>query len=196
MALLRANIVLAGAWNPAILTPPWMCEHHIIEDTQVDVQLSMQPPSVTYTSGGFRWNARTDRLMVEAEDVALWSQCADFAVAVLDKLPHTPLSALGVNFVFDQSAARALDVPGQMSASVATHLKGEIVEEIHIVRVRQEGWTMNLKSAVSTSDPVLDFNFHCEVVNPEDVRAGLDSAQQLHKRALDVVRLITHGRQP
>ena len=194
-ALLRANIVLKGAWNPAILTPPWMSEHGIIQDTQADVQLSVQPPSVTYTSGGFRWNARTDLMMVETQTITDWRRCSHFAEAVLDKLPHTPLSAVGINFVFDQQTVGALDLPGATSAAVCAHLGGELVEELHIVRVRSDGWTLNLKSVGRAEQPMLDFNFHHDVSGSAEVRTALGNASSLYERALEIVELMAHRRQ-
>ena len=195
-ALLRANIVLTGSWNPAILTPPWMSEHGIIEDVQADVQLSVQPPSVTYTSGGFRWNARTDRLMVESQVATDWARCAEFVASVLAKLPHTPLAALGVNFIFDQRGGGALDLPGDASAAVCAHLRGEILEEAHIVRVRGEGWVLNLKSVARAAQPVLDFNFHHDVSSGEYVKAALGRAPSLYCRAGEIVEMVSQRRQP
>ena len=153
-------------------------------------------PSVTYTSGGFRWNARTDLMMVEPQEIADWRSCSDFAAAVLEKLPHTPLSAVGINFVFDQQTVGPLDLPGATSAAVCAHLGGEMVEELHVVRVRSEGWTLNLKSVGRAEQPMLDFNFHHDVSGSGEVCAALGNASSLYERAAEILGLIAQRRQP
>jgi len=103
------NVVVAGAWNPAILTPHFVLTSLFQEDEgtpiAVEVALDRSVPTRMRHDGIFVVH-EPGRLTVAPERPAfqgLW-KAAGIAQRAIEELPRTPLVAAGVNvrFKFDE----------------------------------------------------------------------------------------------
>lgn len=108
----ETSLVVAGAWNGAILTPEWMLRYGLgqtREEAQgVVVQASLpagpfgalEPPR--FTLPGFTYAARPDALVlmpaaVDEPSLELLARCA---AGVVSTLQHTPMAGIGHNLEF------------------------------------------------------------------------------------------------
>lgn len=100
------NTVVAGKWNPAILTPKGIAEHifNKTDDTPIEVLVpldAMGPPRVRIE--GFFVSANFDRLVIDCEKNNWESleKSRDYCCNAINALPKTPVSAAGFNIRYE-----------------------------------------------------------------------------------------------
>ena len=150
------NIVLVGAWNRKIFTPPWLHQHLRFSDgEQLEITFEMQPDlPVIYRTRDLVLKLQADRLIVgprRIDDECLLKM-EQFACSLLDKLPHTPLVAIGINFDFKE----------ENPPNTATQL----FTQSDIVDLGADGWTVEgQKLARSLKKNSIDYNIGLELKN-------------------------------
>jgi hypothetical protein len=102
------TVVLAGAWNPAIFQPGWIARHVFgvpagaeIKVTAVQMLIGQQQKLVTYIRDvGFAVSSnRLEIFAVEGSESA-FKAAEETTARIVELLPHTPISAYGINFHF------------------------------------------------------------------------------------------------
>ena len=103
------NLIILGGWNPRIFTPEWLLRHVYevgdsnIEGTQLKVEFPLEPGKpYRYSASGVRITPSLTRVMFEPLDPgeATLQLMERATIALLRTLPHTPVSAFGINFKF------------------------------------------------------------------------------------------------
>jgi hypothetical protein len=108
--LQETSLLIAGAWNPAILTPAWLLQHAMQQpDIQAHMVQAVFPTTLNgafdfprFALPGFTYTARNDAMVLLPEaltQVAL-DTVENVAARILDKLSHTPIGGVGHNFEF------------------------------------------------------------------------------------------------
>ena len=103
-------IVVLGSFNPAIFTPDWLEQHKLIgaEDAE-----KARQGAIAVTRHVTRFETDWFILQVTDEQFSVTSNgpltptIKDLAIGALSLLPHTPVSALGVNFFAHYKMATA-----------------------------------------------------------------------------------------
>jgi hypothetical protein len=93
------SVVLVGALNPAIFQPAWLAAQNLISDSEcksakVNV-ISPQAADITFLDFGLQ--VLQNRFTLRTVDVSKSTKICDLVVGILTKLPHTPLTAAGIN---------------------------------------------------------------------------------------------------
>jgi hypothetical protein len=172
------TIVITGAWNVPIFTPPWMGKHLFgyANDVEFPVAQLLSPQGETN-----RFYIRN--LGVQAEPTRLclflnggeqeFVRLEGLLTKILATLPHTPLGALGVNFRLIAKPASdevldKLDTHEQLS----THY--EVTSTRHITRIQIDAdWICNVDRRSDHDGMTSDFNFHFEKFGDVDDKAPL-----------------------
>lgn len=94
-----ATIVLRGNFNPAIVSPSWLLHQELIGQDDFDSQMVeiINSSVAVYSTGWLTCHVTDDRLQLGVVDAADFERLRDLAVGVLNTLPHTPISSLGIN---------------------------------------------------------------------------------------------------
>jgi hypothetical protein len=102
--LFEANIVLvANELNVSIFNQLWLVRNGVLEEGDFGPGTVISPPAVVIPTPHFQLTFIADRVQVEFTDDLSGADAARIAVEkILQKLPHTPFVALGVNFVLGQ----------------------------------------------------------------------------------------------
>ena len=174
------NIVLLGGWNRNIFTPQWVASSlgHVDE---VGFQLAVDDPNLPFRISfrDYVLTVRSDRLQLYSTIVSDESLhgTRDLAVRLLEMLPHTPISALGVNFAW-----RELDPPRSLlplftlDDTIPLADAGKIATDTAIKR--SFPWkesVLNLTIALSAAGHVrVEFNFHWAVAGAVDATQHLN----------------------
>ncbi len=92
------SIVLIGRFNPAIFQPTWLREMGIEHDIpETDPNLLIFKNLANFTIGSHAYYVQTNRFQLTTT-VAPWVSILDVAVKIFrENLPHTPVSAFGIN---------------------------------------------------------------------------------------------------
>lgn len=98
--ILFSNIVLVGSFNPAIFSPAWLAKNDVISEDEANAaEEPVTHPQVAQISiEHLTITVETNKFMVRyASDPAVRS--LDIVVQIFkDLLPHTPISAFGINY--------------------------------------------------------------------------------------------------
>src|SRR6478752_7533850 len=107
------NAVVAGAWNPAALTPNGIRQNlfKVGKEVPMGIELAIeevQPPRVRHD--GLVVVVATDRLIVapEISNVANLKRAANLLISAVQALDQTPLRAAGINLRFSHPDPNAL----------------------------------------------------------------------------------------
>jgi hypothetical protein len=184
----ETSLVLAGAWNPAILTPSWVLRYGLDRppDTQEQVQIAL--PAGQGVVFDFPRYGLADLAYVVRPEALILNPSAHtpdgFAViervagGMLRHLPHTPVNGIGHNFEFRDSnpAGETLDVFTSASQDVAEHAPDgwESVSTLisSSFRVDSANVIANVQRQFDGANVIVKFNFHHPISN-------LDQAQQV-----------------
>lgn len=106
----ETSLVIAGAWNPAILTPPWVARHGLEREGDVQVQVFLPVASggavevPRYVFRELSYLVQPGALILALnEDQDDYSVLENTAARALAVLQHTPVSGIGHNFEFRQT---------------------------------------------------------------------------------------------
>ena len=91
------NVVLVGAFNPAIFHPEWYLRHELIQEGSPEASQVVSPQVSQIQIDGVTVTCLPERLTFETGDPIAFSRVQDLAIGTLRLLPHTPVTAIGIN---------------------------------------------------------------------------------------------------
>lgn len=166
----KTTVVIAGAFNPAILRPQWVAVHGLGYPENHEFQVEMLAPvggagSTRYNFDGFSYSAgfKSVTLHLKSTDFAQCHKSLLGVANVLTQLPHTPVAGLGFNFGFVVE-----DPPAELLALLATHDEmtdsfagdSEVVTRRWGNTVKWEGVLVNIDCELAGGQATIAFNFH------------------------------------
>lgn len=171
-------LVIAGGFNPAIFSPPWMARNlfGIPEGEEVEVTSVLD---VAEQTG--RHYIQNIGLVVQPQRLAIYLDEMDEEVigraqavfaSIAETLPHTPIAAFGVNFLFEQLAVIAEVVDALMPRDGVEGLgqvnTTEIASNVSIGDRDQ----LNVTRRLTGGNISVSFNFHYPVSGMTEVAEG------------------------
>ncbi len=179
----NSNLVIIGAWNPAIITPVWLRQQFpdLLDGDQYQAEFIAGPAvSVRFTINDVQIDPSNGRLVLSCavDDQAKFEFLPRLATAISERLPHTPVAAVGFNFVFEAAQGeplavdRFLDERGQDEFYANLGLTSRVGRQVtHSFALPQS--TLNLTYEYKPERTTLMFNFHNNVTNGQQVRDAL-----------------------
>lgn len=171
------NIVLSGHWDALIFTPDWI-RTHVASAKEVGVDLptvAALPPRLIFD--GIYLLVVENKLLLGARkpDDAALGHMEEAASRVLKLLPHTPLTATGVNFAFVEEQPGALAkamTPHEADAiaSAKLQLRGGTVRRSALLGEQAINWTLEPREQGKT---LLSFNFHFDTPSASQALSSL-----------------------
>jgi len=184
----RCSVVLAGAWNPAIFSPPWVAKR-LFSSTEMEVGLAFGDMLV------LRFGTKDVELVVTSSSVQLrprrveqgvFDVVEDVAVRLLETLRETPVRAFGINFGYD------VEREGKPLKELVDLQRGRPARTTRISRSfeigsesgrRGERAVMNVVLADPTDGALhLDFNEHHDAEPASGHAPGARAAERLKGR--------------
>lgn len=181
--LQETSIVIAGAWNPAILTPAWILQHAVQQpDIQAHMVQAVFPTLLNgaldfprFTLPGFTYTARPDVMILlpDALAQAAFETAEGVASRVLGQLGHTPIGGVGHNFEFTHAQAENewLDPMNESQLSLVDAVGGWDVSRTTLATSFSNGnVVINIQRYTEGSTFVVKFNFHHPVTSAAEAR--------------------------
>lgn len=189
------NVIVVGAWNPAIFSPEWAKEH-LAQDKTLDVILAIpmpltsRPPRLTVE--GVNLYPSEAALMVdcvEYNDAAI-DACASKFQKVAELLPHTPVNAVGINFRFWGDLDDSEELANLFTFSDAGKidsakfcLSGALIKRAFKL---SDSTILNLSLDTSFGNLRVEFNFHTDIrlISEAAVKTSSEQIRMARDKAL------------
>jgi hypothetical protein len=160
-------LVIAGFWNPAIFRAPWVSER-LFRVEQIEVQVPLAPTvPVVFRSPKVALRISSTRLevMPRSIDADALAAAENAATTALELLGETPVSAVGVNFGFQEDApAPALLELFNFGDAGRWGGQGWQAQVREVTRkFERDGMTLNVRLIFDGTVVQFDFNFNFEV---------------------------------
>ena len=187
-------VVLVGAFNSQILRDPkWVQKYLFPTSTQREIPVTF---NVALDSGALSSNMTIDGIDFQAEpgrvritpaklEKADIDAVNDVLVHLASALPHTPLSAYGINFQFMSKPGKSVLRTREKSLVDIFKTNGDVQQLKLESRVKYEDslltFSLTERGSGKKTQQLYDFNFHCQLGNQQI--AAMDTLQNA----------ITHG---
>ena len=188
------TLVVLGAWNIAIFTPDWVKNNILLENQDARVFFPVNIGcSLRFETDYFAFFIEGERLtfsIIKEEDRS-YIFIIQTLRNIIQKLPHTPVRALGTNFVYRRdekfSVLEKLDDSDKLNS--VKSIVGRSVASQALVRkfALKENEELNLKIEESNIlGNIIDFNFNYNLKSTEDILnlIGEDNELLLNNREL------------
>lgn len=181
------NVIVVGAWNPAIFAPEWAKEY-LADDKTREVVLA-----IPFPPGNLPPRLTVDNINLYPSTEALMVDCVEYNDAAIDRctrkfqqlaelLPHTPVNAIGINFRFsgdledsDMLSSLFTFSDAGMIDSTRYRLSGAIIKRGFRLA---DSTILNLSLDNSSDNLRVEFNFHTDVQRMSEI-AAKTSAEQI-----------------
>lgn len=181
------NLVLAGKWNRYLLSPQWVGKNIFCEpELQVEFALNLElPPRYTSKEKSIRFVPAEDKVIfypLNQSDQCL-SAVEKLADKLLELLPHTPISAFGINFGFIEEANTKLYEYFNISDNGQLGNFDCVLKETSITRAFSfQGKDLNLTMKLNGNKVNFGFNFHYPVKSVTEARNNLKGNILINKK--------------
>jgi hypothetical protein len=171
------TIVIVGSWNVAILNPDWVAQE-VFEQNQISVEVLFGPGQA-----GFKLCSEFVQLIPSPDRIILSATSADgienaerAATRLLERLPVTPVTSIGVNFGFlepepgsDLLSLFDLKDKGPISDG------GWAIQETSILRaLKLDDRTLNLRLTHGNHGVSFHLNFHWNVRSTAEAKTTIE----------------------
>jgi len=176
------SLVLVGYWNSQIFTPQWISHGNLTDSTNVTLEVPLNEPQLP-----LRFNFDNIYLQVSDKRIDLKPQddedstlikIEQVAKTILDKLEHTPVSAVGVNFQY-MDASPSDDIVKVFQFEDNDYLSAldyEIEANTIGRKLKKNGHVINLTLVYNIVEKLtFDFNFHESVSIASEASVFLDN---------------------
>jgi hypothetical protein len=163
------TIVVLGHWNRMIFAPDWMGrELFDVKEVEMLVPLSPRAPTV-FRKRDVAIQVSEELLVLVAQEATLaaMKEAERLVCLVLDKLPHTPVLAVGVNFRFaEKSPPQQLVRLFEFADEPDIFTQGWTIGAKKVVRtLTKDERTLNLTFTYEPAETQIDANFHRDVTS-------------------------------
>jgi len=170
--------VMVGQWNYAIFNHEWVAKY-LIPNKDLNVEIPLN------TFGSMKIS--TDELSIFVIDGKLNIQIlkhsdevlekiGDIAMQIADYLPHTPVSAFGINYVFEQDHSGKMDelFKFEDSGKLAT-IGGEPDSTIITRRIKNDDYVLTFMIAKNETNYTCNFNYNFVIKSMVEFKSKFDS---------------------
>ena len=162
-------LVLVGAWNKHIFNPDWIGKF-LLPGKKLEVEVPMNiDGSPRISTANFRIFVMNNKLIfsLRKDDDNTLEEIEELSLKIADYLPHTPIIAFGINFVFEcHDNSKKLQDLFSLSDSEKLIEVGCIIDSDQIKHsFVHDNRKINLTLIKQKDIFKCDFNFHFEINN-------------------------------
>ena len=191
------NIVLVGGFNPHIIEPAWLMKEGVVDEKREKFSLDWQFETMTgagfrsrFVLDGLQWEVGLERLKLASKgdpSPAPWIE------RLLEKLPHTPVRAVGHNFQFQCPRSEWSGfVPSLPEEESLPDILGKAAFNRFITRSNlPDGTQITLTLTFSEKIVVIGANFHRGVKGIEMALEHIRNLEDDRNNMTEVVETIS-----
>lgn len=187
----ETTLVIAGAWNPAVVTPEWLLRYGLEQaagapaariGALIPAGIGLVVDMPRYTIEDMTFSVRPDALVLQVAECTeeAFDRLERVAANILQNLSHTPVGGLGCNFDFKEDGPP----PDSLATFTAANLPlTDEVPDTWSVRTSaittsfsRDGGLVNIQRVLQGGVLRVKFNFHFEVATANACHALLSGA--------------------
>lgn len=188
-------LVIAGGWNFHIFSPEWIGKYILPgEKLEVLYPVNNANASPKVTSENVEIFVSENKLQIEPikKDDASFTLVQDIILKLVDYLPHTPVTAFGINFTFEESITD--DLQKLFLLSDSEKWKNKIVDVDSFLSRREfqlkNGNKLNFTIQTKDKKIIFDFNFHFKIIDLVEFKSTIDDNTILNLKN-DAIEIMT-----
>lgn len=173
------TLVIVGSWNPKIFNPQWISRSGLTNEKEINVEIVFNNSDLLVRFGFDNiFLTVSDKSLIinftSSEDQQMES-VADLVGKILTALPHTPLKAIGMNFLYHENDfdEKFTQIFKFYDNDTISDDKYEI-QKSELTRVlRKDDIDINFTIVYDLADEkmVFNFNFHKDTDSAEDAKS-------------------------
>lgn len=193
--LVQRNTVVRGEFNAAIIRPRWLVNQGLFQHGEAGFQLSDRPggPRV-FNFHEYQWEIGQDRLVLTCRDVHAGDP-GECVARILKILPHTPVTAVGHNFVFESSEIIDAICPhiGRFAGNDLAELLGHDLAKSDgaVVLSIDDERSLTIRVFAESPTQKIDLNFHYAASDTRAAQEAARTSQRCLERAREIVKRLT-----
>lgn len=194
-------LVIVGGWNRYIFTQDWV-KRYLFPAEQEKFTIEM------VIAQGFNAQFVSPRILSKEVEILFqedrlnfipvenktqnFDKIQELALQLADYLPHTPVTAYGVNFLFaaDQIEEDMLDLIRPRDLAKIEQFGASFTNERYTRRLMLNGRTLNITIGLDKKRVTFDLNFHFDIQNLVGFKAGISETSILELRQ-EAIQFIT-----
>ncbi len=200
-------LVIVGGWNSCIFTPSWI-KKYLFPGEHEDFTIEMPALSSLDFNTQFispRISSKEVRILLQENRLSFspvenknehFDQIQELATQLTDYLPHTPVTAYGVNFLLteDPISEELVNRIRPRDLEEFEKLNGSLTGEQYTRRLSLNGRTLNFTIKLDGERAAFDFNFHFKIADLVAFKAIISeiSILELKQEAVQFMSEIYH----
>jgi hypothetical protein len=198
LRLVKVNSVAIGTFNMYIVRPAWLVKEGIIPEgtsLKLDIGLDEATTRISVQEPRTQWLVTPSRLMIESDNAR--ENCGKILWEVLSRLPHTPLRALGSNFIFEADASILAKRDAFASFRMLALPRGcRHISNSFRVSLERKSYVFNLDVIQQGEKVTLTANAHADLTEggikrAEEAALSFEEQRSISRRLID--RLLGSG---
>ncbi|REK43360.1 MAG: hypothetical protein DWQ46_11545 [Planctomycetota bacterium] len=179
-----AHITLFGNFNPYLISPEWLDEQEIWNARDVKLALgAVKSDGVLFNGEGTEWFVSSDRLVIASTVL----DCGEMALKVLKELPHTPMTAVGANFEFqDNTDERTYPVFEAIRETIPTKVNPQLLR--WGVVLHEGGARIEVMLIQGDHGTTLAFNHNRTTASHADACKAVSLFSEDHDRSVSLMK--------
>lgn len=163
-------LVLAGSWNKAIFNSDWISRFLLPKEKKLKIEFPVN------VDGSHRVSTKQIRIFVIANKLNFaplntsnktFELIQEIAIKTCDYLPHTPVTAFGINFIFESKYKKTNKALTKLlkigDVDKLTAQGAQINQSQHKHMMETDGKNVNITVACNGPKINFHFNFHFEL---------------------------------
>jgi len=190
------SIIIVGAWNRRIFTPQWLKKNKLTEQELIGIAVPLNNPTlpIRLDFDNVYLHISDERLVLNPKDCQIDDHIKDIQKAakiIVEKLEHTPLVAVGINFQFQEDKCpdklgKAFAINDSFSDEAGDLTHNEIKRSY---KHKMGVLNFTISGPLDLSKITLDYNYHREVEKSEEAVSFLnEDIIKLKEEAIDLYK--------
>lgn len=170
-------LVIVGLWNHAIFNLDWVSKY-LLPNTNLNVEIPLNTFASMKISTDelsiFVLDGRLNLQVLKQSDEVL-EKIEEIAIQIAEYLPHTPVTAFGINYVFEENHSERIERLFKFEDSEALKANLGEAETSIITRSLKDGdFTLNFVITKNAINYTFNFNYHCMINSIVDFKSQFD----------------------
>jgi len=188
--------VLVGIWNRGIFTPDWVTKFLMPDEKNIQVEIPLNSDgSFRFSTTDFRFFIIGNRMIFSIinKNHEVYDKITEIANRVSNTLPHTPVSAFGINFNFEAEENEKLKKLFEFFDNESINQKGLEFSKATISRTfKMDESDLNLNIIKEGDIYRIHMNYHHNIKDLVDFKGKFDNdiIRSFENKSLELLKAI------